>query len=195
LIEFLSSISLKKAITWFSVFLVLLTLFVVVLAAISHRLGRLYRLHFSDERQERLFLSSIAFFITFTIVRGITHAIRAGVGPFHNVSVGTMHIHHLVWGIMLLLIIGYLWLMQIGTGVGSSSGWVSGLTAILYGIGSALTLDEFALWFNLRDVYWSREGRESIEAVISFGGLLSVYLWGGLFFHELIRETARILRR
>jgi hypothetical protein len=195
LIEFLSSISFKEVITWFSVFLVLLTICAVAFAAFSHRLGRLYLLHFHDERQERLFLSSVAFFITFIIIRGITHAIRAGVGPFHNVSVGTMHIHHLVWGILILLIIGYLWLMQIGTGVGSSSGCVSGLTAIFYGIGSALTLDEFALWLNLKDVYWSREGRESIEAVISFGGLLSVYLWGGPFFHGLILEIARILRR
>ena len=193
--ESLSSVSLKEVITWFSAFLVLITLCVVVLAALSHRLGRLYQIHFRDERQERLFLSSVSFFITFTIVRAITHAIRARVGPFRNISVGTMHIHHLVWGILILLIVGYLWLIQVGTGVGSSSGWVSGLTAILYGIGSALTLDEFALWLNLRDVYWAREGRESIEAVISFGGLLSVYLWGGPFFHGLVRETTRILRR
>jgi len=56
-------------------------------------------------------------------------------------------------------------------------------------------LDEFALWLRLEDVYWAREGRESIDAVILFGALLSVGTWGGRFFHALVREAARALRR
>jgi hypothetical protein len=182
-------------IIWFFISLILLALCAVLVVALSRRLGGLYRLHFRDERRERLFLSSLAFFITFVIIRIITHAIRAGVGSLHNVSAGTLHIHHLVWGILLLLIVGYLWLMQVGTGVGFSSGWISALTAILYGIGAALTLDEFALWLRLEDVYWTREGRESIDAVILFGGILSVYLWGAPFFHGLFREATHILLR
>ena len=67
-------------------------------------LKELYHFHFRDERRERLFLASLSFVVTFAIVRGITHAIRAGVGPFHNVSSGGLHIHHLVWGIVLLLV-------------------------------------------------------------------------------------------
>jgi hypothetical protein len=59
----------------------------------------------------------------------------------------------------------------------------------------ALTLDEFALWLNLRDVYWAREGRESIDAVILFGSLLLVGFWGGPFFHALWREFIRLRRR
>ena len=51
---------------------------------------------------------------------------------------------------------------------------------MFYGIGAASTLDEFALWLNLRDVYWAREGRESIDAVILFGSFLLIGLWGGL---------------
>jgi hypothetical protein len=54
--------------------------------------------------------------------------------------------------------------------------------AILYGLGAALTLDEFALWLNLRDVYWAREGRSSIDAVILFGSLLAIGAWGAPLF-------------
>ncbi len=148
----------------------------------------LYRRHFEDRRRERLFLSSLSFFLTFGLVRAITHAIRAGVGPFHDVSVGGTHVHHLVWGILLILGVGYVWLVQAGTGLGSGAKWGSNLTAILYGVGAALTLDEFALWLRLRDVYWTRQGRESIDAVVLFGALLSVGVWGGPFLRALVRE-------
>ncbi len=70
--------------------------------------ARHYEVHFRDARRERLFLASVSFFATFTVVRAITHAIRAGVGPFRNVGVGGMHLHHLVWCILLLLFVGYL---------------------------------------------------------------------------------------
>ena len=86
-----------------------------------------------------------------------------------------MHVHHLPLGILLLLGVGYLWLAQVGTWSGRSLDWPSRLTALLYGLGAALTLDEFALWrLRLEDVYWAREGRESIDAVILFGALLGV---------------------
>ena len=134
----------------------------------------LYREHFPDARRERLFLSSVAFFLTFAIVRAITYTIHAGKGPLHDVVVGGMHLHHLVLGILLLLGVGYLWLAQVGTGIGRSLDWPSRLTALLYGVGAALTLDEFALWLRLEDVYWAREGRESIDAVVLFGALLGV---------------------
>ncbi len=142
---------------------------------------RLYQFHFQNERRERLFLASLGFFITFGIVRGITLMIRAGIGPVHNVSAGGLHIHHLVWGILLLIVVGYVWLLEVGVG----SSWVASLTAIAFGVGAALTLDEFALWLNLSDVYWERQGRESIDAVLIFGGLLSAGVWGWPFFRGL----------
>ena len=114
-------------------------------------------------------------------MRGITHLIRAGIGPFHNVSSGGLHIHHLVWGILLLLVVGYVWLIEAGT----TSSLLSSITAILYGVGAALTLDEFALWLNLQDVYWAGPGRESIDVVVIFAGLLSVGIWGAPFLREL----------
>jgi hypothetical protein len=144
-------------------------------------LKEIYGFHFQNERRERLFLASLGFLVTFGIVRGITHLIRAGVGPFHNVSSGGLHIHHLVWGILLLLVVGYIWLIEAGT----TSSLLSSITAILYGVGAALALDEFALWLNLQDVYWTGPGRESIDAVVIFAGLLSVGIWGGPFLREL----------
>jgi hypothetical protein len=124
----------------------------------------------------------------FGTVRLITFMIRSGVGPIHNVSAGGLHIHHLVWGILLLLVVGYVWLIQEGTGEGKIPSWFSRLTAVAYGVGAALTLDEFALWLNLQDVYWERQGRVSIDAVVIFAGLLSVGIWGGPFLRAAGRE-------
>ena len=151
-------------------------------------LKRIYSFHFKSERRERLFLASVAFLLTFAIVRIITHLIKAGIGPFHNVSSGGLHIHHLVWGILLLLVVGYIWLIEAGTG----SNLLSSLTAVGYGVGAALALDEFALWLNLQDVYWTGTGRESIDAVVIFAAGLSVGVWGGPFLREV---TLHIVRR
>jgi len=154
-------------------------------------LTELYRFHFKNEARERLFLASVGFLVTFAIVRGITYLIRVGVGPFHNVTSGGLHIHHLVWGILILLLVGYVWLVELGVG----SSWVASLTALAYGVGAALTLDEFALWLNLRDVYWERAGRQSVDAVLIFAGLLSVGIWGGPFLRAVIKELIAIFRR
>ena len=151
-------------------------------------LKRIYGFHFRSERRERLFLASLGFLLTFAIVRGITHLIRAGIGPFHNVSSGGLHIHHLVWGILLLLVVGYVWLIEAGT----TSSLLSSVTAIAFGVGAALTLDEFALWLNLQDVYWTGPGRASIDAVVIFASLLSVGIWGGPFLREM---TLLVFRR
>jgi len=133
-----------------------------------------------------MFLASVAFVVTFVVIRTITHLIRAGRGPFHDVVTKGGHIHHLVWGILLLLGVGYLWLLQVGTGSVSGIQWASQLTALLFGVAAALTLDEFALWLTFRDVYWEREGRLSIDAVLVFGALLSIAVWGGPFLADLV---------
>ena len=175
--------------------LVVFALFVVwfiligAIALFRGRFHQIYRSHLGESRRERHFLGSLAFFLTFGTVRIITYSIRAGVGPFHDISAGGHHIHHLVWGILLLLIVGYLWLAEIGTGARDGSVWTGRITALLFGIGAALTLDEFALWLNLADVYWSPEGRASIHAALFFGSLLSVGFWGGPFLHALTRHS------
>jgi hypothetical protein len=123
-------------------------------------------------------------------VRAITHAIRANRGPFRNITPGGKHIHHMTFGILGLIGVGYAWLNEFGTGQGTSDR-ASRTTAALYGAGSALTLDEFALWLNLEDDYWTTQGRESIDAVVAFGSLLAIAASG----HGLTREFARLTRR
>jgi len=151
------------------------------------RLGRHYRFHFTEPRRERLFLASLGFGAGSVTVRGITHMIRHGIGPFRNVSVGGRHLHHLVFGIFGLLGSGYLWLLIADDP--NRSPRDQRLTSAAYGLGVALTLDEFALWLNLEDVYWARQGRESVEALMLFGAALSIGLWGGPFLRAAIKEV------
>ena len=112
----------------------------------------------------------------------MVYAILHQIPPFHFIEAGGRHIHHLVFGIIILLLVGYGWLCEIGVGSDHSSILLSRLMSILYGVGAALTLDEFALWLNLKDVYWSREGRSSIDAIILFGALLAAGSWGAPLF-------------
>jgi hypothetical protein len=66
---------------------------------------------------------------------------------------------------------------------------------MLYGIASALILDEFALWLNLKDVYWQREGRESVEAMVIFASLLAMTQLGAPLFEGLVREFTGLFSR
>jgi len=88
-----------------------------------------------------------------------------------------------------------MWLLQIGTGTGGSSRWAGRFTSLMFGVAAALTLDEFALWLNLSDVYWQREGRESYEAMGFFGGLLGIGVFGAPFLKGILREIGRPFRR
>jgi hypothetical protein len=156
--------------------------------------GRVYREQFrGSPRRERMFIGSVGFFAGFGAARAVTHAIHDGVGPFRNLSVGGRHLHHMVFGIGGLLTTGYLWLLLVGTDhvKGRAS---SRATAAGFGLASALTLDEFALWLNLQDVYWAKQGRQSVDAAAVFGGLLSIGLWGGPFLRELGKEARRLVR-
>ncbi len=166
-------------------------LLLVAIAALRGRLGHHYQLHFGrEERRERLFLASLAFLVTMLALRGITWSIHNHIGPFHDVhGKSGFHLHHMVWGILLLLVLGYLWLMQIGTGMNGASQRASVLMAVLYGLASALTLDEFALWLRFQDVYWLPQGRESIEASMMFIAVLSISAFGGRFFHSMASDV------
>jgi hypothetical protein len=164
-------------------------------------LREIYHRHCSSARQERALLSAVGFTTAFATARAITHSIRAGIGPFHNISSGGTHIHHSTFGIFGLLGIGYLWTYRIGIG-NRVPEWESRVTATLYGIAAALTLDEFALWLDLHDDYWDKQGRKSIDAVAIFGGLLTVSVAGrdiinelGLFPKAISRLVERDQRR
>jgi hypothetical protein len=127
-----------------------------------------------DPQSERAFLSAVGFTGAFAACRGVTHAIKAGVGPFGNMSVGGRHLHHSTPGILGLLGIGFLWTQTAYVGHDRPPQWGSRITSSMYGICSAMTLDEFALWMDLQDDYWDAAGRKSIDAVMLFGGLLSI---------------------
>jgi len=134
--------------------------------------GSLYDRAIVETSREPQFLALAAFLITFGFIRTSAHMIRAEVSWWPgNVEVGGTHIHHLVWGICLMMITGY-----VGVTVAPPGPWHE-ILSILFGVGMGLALDEFALWLDLKDVYWEREGRTSIDAVIvaaAFGGLLLV---------------------
>jgi hypothetical protein len=172
------------AFTWFILLLTIVgTAFLLLL--FHHRfLGRLLHERITDRPRRRMFVASVSFFLTFAGVRGVVYCIEHHIPPFHFIEMGGRHIHHLVIGIVILLLVGYGWLAEVGTGSDDSSILVSRLMSILYGAGAALTLDEFALWLNLRDVYWSREGRASIDAIILFGALLAASAWGAPMFQS-----------
>ena len=113
-----------------------------------------------DKGELPALLLVVSFGATFGITRFITHSIRSDrFSWLGNVEAGDTHIHHLVWGICLLLVAG---LLAVAVQPPLE------VIAILFGIGAALTLDEFALWLHLDDVYWSEQGRQSIDAVIVF---------------------------
>jgi hypothetical protein len=118
------------------------------------------------------FLLFVSFLLSFGFIRTSAHMIRAEVSWWPgNVEVGGTHIHHLVWGILLMTITGY---AAIAFDPGSP--WEE-IIAVLFGIGMGLTYDEFALWLNLKDVYWSDKGRRSIDAVMvaaAIGGILLI---------------------
>jgi hypothetical protein len=141
-------------------------------------LGRAYQVHIEAAGKEIHFLILVSFAVTFAFIRTSAHMIRAQVSwwPGNVRTKGGTHIHHLVWGILLLLAMGYL-----GLALDMGSPWLE-LTAIAFGIGMGLTLDEFALWLNLEDVYWESKGRQSIDAVIIAASLLGISLLGLQFW-------------
>ena len=156
------------------------------------RLGYLIRSSIPDQPRQRMFMASVAFFLTFVGTRTLVFLIVNDIGPFEWVMVKGRHIHHLVWGILIMLLVGYGWLMDLGRAHSPMSIFLGRLMAFSYGVGAALTLDEFALWLNLEpDAYWSRSGRLSIDAVILFGAVLGMGAWGAPFFRALQRMWAR----
>jgi len=168
-------------------FIVLITASMLLLLHLT-KLGRIVHDNLPDRPHRRMFLASVSFFITFLAVRLLVASIQHHIGPFQYVTMGGTHIHHLVWGILILLGVGYGYLNEVGSLATPTSIFASRLMAILYGVGAALTLDEFALWLNLANVYWSRQGRESIDAVVLFGSLLAIGTWGSPLFSAIMRK-------
>jgi hypothetical protein len=131
--------------------------------------------------KEAHFLILIAFVSSFGFIRFSAHMIRAQVSwwPGNVETKSGTHIHHMFWGILLLITMGY-----IGIATSIPDPWFE-LVALAFGIGMGLTMDEFALWLNLEDVYWQKKGRQSIDAVVVTVSLLVIALLGLRFWIDI----------
>jgi len=152
---------------------------------LSGNLSEAYDKGIQAPGKEIHFLILIAFLLSFGFIRTSAHLIKAQVSwwPGNVQTKGGTHVHHMVWGILLMMLCGY-----IGLAFAPDSPWRE-ITAIGFGIGLGLTLDEFALWLNLQDVYWSDKGRESIDAVVVAGTLLTVALVGLQFWIDVLEAV------
>jgi hypothetical protein len=148
-------------------------------------LAAAYRIHIEDADKEYHFLILVSFLVSWGFIRMSTHMIRAQVSwwPGNVETKGGTHIHHMFWGILLLLSMGY-----IGLSFTLGAPWIE-LVAVGFGIGMGLTLDEFALWLNLEDVYWAPKGRQSIDAVIATTALLVITLIGAQFWIDVYQAV------
>jgi hypothetical protein len=132
--------------------------------------------HILAHERQGVFLVLVGFILSFAFIRMSTRLMRSPKVPWWPGSVetkGGLHLHHLVWGIVLIMGSGFLnFVLKPG------SPW-SEILAGAFGVGAGFTLDEFALWIHLEDVYWSEQGRISIDAVVVatlLGGMIVVGL-------------------
>jgi len=182
--------------TWLLAVSIIIATAAVLLILRHPRVGELFHLHVPDRPRRRLFLAAVGFFSAFALARAMAFLASRDIGSFRYIYVRGIHVHHLVWGILLLLAVGFGWLVEIGTGSKSSPLLASRLMSFLYGVGAALTLDEFAIWLNLQEgIYWTRRDRASLDAVLLFGALLLIGLWGRDFLKAITRELLHSTRK
>jgi len=138
----------------------------------------------------------VAFILTFAVtrsfVRYIRHRASAGLPPKwwqpRNVYIGSVHIHHVVVGVVMVMISGVTLVTLSITG----NQYEVTAAAMFFGIGAALVLDEYALILHLSDVYWEEDGRTSVDAVfaaVAVGGLLVLGLHPLMFFLAAWQDT------
>jgi len=142
-------------------------------------------LHDLTTSQQGAFTGWAAFSTTFGSVRLITHAIKDNRGPFRNLTVGSAHLHHYMWGILGLSAVGSVAVNGDGSAVAHP------LVAIAYGSSLALIVDEFALLLDLRDVYWQKEGRVSVDLAVGLIAGIGLCLTAP----PLVRRWHKRLRR
>jgi hypothetical protein len=146
-----------------------------------------YQQHVDYRRQAALWMW-VTFIATFIFLRLLTFGIRYQILPVKNVVTSSgLHIHHFVWGILVLLIVGFLgitlWTERLHPWLGA-----------IFGIGAALVLDEYALWLNLKDVYWLPAGRSSIDVAILVAALLGLYYAADRFWKQVVTELQAAIR-
>ena len=127
------------------------------------------------EEKQGIFLVLVGFILSFSFIRMSTRLMRSPRVPWWPGSVvsdGGVHVHHLVFGIVTMMIAGTLGLAALG-----DSPWTE-ICSFAFGIGIGLTIDEFALWVYMDDVYWSDEGRISIDATVIAAAAMMLILLG-----------------
>jgi hypothetical protein len=144
--------------------------------------------HLVAHHRQGVFLVLVGFVGSFAFIRMSTRMIRAEVSwwPGNIESESGLHVHHLVFGIVTMMVAGTL-----GFAVAGHSPYME-ICAFFFGIGAGLTIDEFALWVYLEDVYWAEEGRSSIDATVIAASLIGLIAVGsnpfefGNGFEEII---------
>jgi hypothetical protein len=134
-----------------------------------------------DQGRQSALISWLAFTATFGAIRGITYSIRAGKGPFRNLSLGAKHLHHYMWGIGMLSGVGAIAVR------GTERVRRHPVTALSYGTGLALIVDEFALLLDLKDVYWAKEGRVSVDLAIGGSALAGTIIAAQPMLRRVLR--------
>ncbi len=128
-----------------------------------------------EHNRQALFLVLIGFLGSFVFIRISTRLMRSpkvSWWPGSIVSEGGVHLHHLVFGIVTMMIAGTLGFALMG-----ASPWFE-VCALAFGVGVGLTIDEFALWVHLDDVYWAEEGRRSIDATVVAAVVMALLVFG-----------------
>lgn len=119
-----------------------------------------------------------ALLATFVVTRLITRWIRSrqakggATGPVRDITIGGVHIHHQVFGILIMLTAGLILI------AGTPEETALNATAALFGVGASLTFDEFALWLQLEDVYWTDDGRKSVDAIFCLLAITGILIGG-----------------
>lgn len=125
-----------------------------------------------------------SFAVTVAATRGVTRLIRAGHGPFHDIDIGPVHVHHYLPGIALLTAAG-------GMGVrGSDALRAHCLLGAVFGAGTALVADELPLLVSLRDVYWTPEGAWRVRLTLTISALWGAGLAGAPIWRALVGRPA-----
>jgi hypothetical protein len=128
-----------------------------------------------SEGKEGLFLVFVGFILSFSFIRMSTRLMRSPKVPWWPgsiVSDGGVHVHHLAFGIVAMMIAGAVGFSAIGEQP------YTDICAFVFGVGMGLTIDEFALWIYLDDVYWAEEGRSSIDATVIAASAMFLILIG-----------------
>jgi hypothetical protein len=129
----------------------------------------------SEHELQGLYLVLMGFLLSFAFIRMSTRLMRSPKVPWWPgsiVSDGGVHVHHLVFGIVTMMIAGAGGFASLG-----DSPWLE-IFAFAFGVGAGLTIDEFALWVYLEDVYWADEGRSSIDATVIAAAAMMLALLG-----------------